>query len=66
MWSVITYHVTYLLAGRGHRLGSLVLLLLVFVSLLLPALVLDELVTRLQNDSRELWGHYVVHLLMVN
>ena len=66
MWSVITYHVTYLLAGRGHRLGSLVLLLLVFVSLLLPALVLDELVTRLQNDGRELWGHYVVHLLMVN
>ena len=66
MKRVITYHVTYLLAGRGHRLGCLVLLLLVFVLLLLSALELDELVTGRQNDRRELWGHYVVHLLMVD
>ena len=41
-------------------------MLLVFVLLLLSALELDELVTGLQNDRRELWGHYVVHLLMVD
>ena len=41
-------------------------MLLVFVLLLLSALELDELVTDLQNDRRELWGHYVVHLLMVD